>query len=203
MKGGNYMILKPQKREQIFPLPVVFISTLDQNGIANIGAWSNITPICKPLDKVVFASLLNRDTLSNVRSTKEFVVSIPTCDMLEEVMITSKNFPPEVDEFKKADLMTHPSSKVKVPGVDGCIAWAECTLVEEILRKNYSLIIGKVVSLEVNDDYYNASGTMDIERARPLTVMLGNKSMQYTTPVKYGRCAEYSEMFIKNRFNPK
>lgn len=191
------MILKPQKREQIFPLPVAFISTLDKNGIANIGAWSNITPICKPLDKIVFASLLNRDTLSNVRETKEFVVSIPTCDMLEEVMITSKNFPPEVDEFIEADLKPHPSSKVKVPGVDGCIAWAECTLVEEILRENFSLIIGKVVSLEVNDDYFNESGTMDLERAHPLTVMLGDKSMQYTIPVKHGRSAPYSEMFLK------
>lgn len=91
--------------------------------------------------------------LNNIRKTGEFVVNIPPVRMVEAVMICSKNFPPEVDEFKQAGLEARPSCRVKAPGVAGCLAWAECTLVEEISRKSYSLVIGKVVNLEANDAF--------------------------------------------------
>lgn len=190
------MILAPRQREHILPLPVVLISTLSEDGVRNVAPWSNITPILRPLDDILLASWIKRDTLDNIRKTGEFVVNVPPVRMVEAVMICSKNFPPEVDEFEQAGLETRPSRKVKVPGVEGCLAWAECTLVEEISRKHYSLVIGKVVHLEANDDFFNEAGEMDYERAAPLTVMLGEKGMWFTRPVFAGRYASYTEMFL-------
>ena len=191
------MILKPQKREQIIPMPVVLISTMDKNGIPNIAPWSNITPILRPFDEIVLASWIKRDTLANIREMHEFIVNIPSSKMIEEVMVCSRNYPPDVDEFIEAGLTPRTSTKLKTPGIDGCLAWAECLLTEEIMRENYSLIIGKVVYLEGNDDFFNEAGEMDSERAHPLSIMLGEKEMQFTRPVVSGRKAAYSEMFIK------
>ncbi len=191
------MILKPQKREQIMPLPVVLLSTINKQGIANIAPWSNITPILRPLDEIIFASWIKRDTLANVREMQEFVVNIPPASMIEELMICSRNYPPEVDEFIEAGLKPRPSKQVQTPGIEGCLAWAECTLSEEIARKSYSLIIGKVVHLEANDDFFNEAGEMDFERAHPLSIMLGAQEMQFTRPIVSGRKAAYAEMFIK------
>jgi flavin reductase (DIM6/NTAB) family NADH-FMN oxidoreductase RutF len=73
----------------------------------------------------------------------------------------------------------------------------ECTLVEEISRKNYSLIIGKVVHLEAEDKFFNEAGEMDYENAQPLSIMLGDRGMWFTRPVYVGKYAEYSEMFLK------
>jgi len=190
------MILAPRQREHIMPLPVALISTLSENGVRNIAPWSNITPILRPLDDILLASWIKRDTLDNIRKTGEFVVNVPPVRMVEAVMICSKNFPPEVDEFEQAGLEPRPSRKVKVPRVEGCLAWAECTLVEEISRKHFSLVIGKVVHLEANDDFFNEAGEMDYERAAPLTVMLGEKGMWFTRPVFAGRYASYTEMFL-------
>ncbi|MEN6327189.1 MAG: flavin reductase family protein [Syntrophomonas sp.] len=195
------MILKPQKREQVLPLPVVLISTMDKQGIANIAPWSNMTPILRPLDEIVFASWIKRDTLANVRATGEFVVNIPSNSMIEEVMICSRDYPPEVDEFVEAGLKPRPSKQVQIPGIEGCLAWIECTLIEEIARKHYSLVIGKVVHLEANDKFFNQAGEMDFERACPLSVMLGAQGMQFTRPTTSGRWADYSEMFIKKNNN--
>lgn len=188
--------LAPHQREQVLPLPVVLISTMAQNGCLNLAPWSNITPILRPLDEIVLASWIKRDTLSNIRDTGEFVVSIPTTGMSNQVMICAKNYPSEVDEFHQATLRPRLSQKVQVPGVDGCLAWMECTFVEEIARKNYSLVIGKVVHLEVDQRFFNENGEMDFEKARPLSVILGDKGMWFTNPVFCGRYAGYAEMFV-------
>jgi len=191
------MILKTRQREQVLPQPVVLISTVGKNGVRNIAPWSNITPILRPLDEIVLASWIKRDTLVNILETGDFVVNVPSADMVDAVMICSKNYPPDVDEFEKSGLKPCLSKQVKSPGIEGCLAQMECTLVEEISRKNYSLIIGKVVHLEAEDKFFNEAGEMDYEKAQPLSIMLGDKGMWFTRPVYVGKYAEYSEMFLK------
>jgi flavin reductase (DIM6/NTAB) family NADH-FMN oxidoreductase RutF len=196
------LILNPRKREQIFSLPVVLISTISKDGVRNAAPWSNITPILRPLEEVVLASWLKRDTLDNIRDVGEFVVNVPTADMAEAVKVCSKNYPPEVDEFEEAGLPPHPSSKVKPPGIEGSVAWMECTLAEEILREKFSLIIGKVVHLEADDRFFDEEGNMDFERAKPLSAMLGNRGVKYTRPVSVGSEQKYSEMFLSKGDGP-
>jgi flavin reductase (DIM6/NTAB) family NADH-FMN oxidoreductase RutF len=190
------MILKPNQREQMLPLPVVLISTLSKDGIRNAAPWSNFTPILRPLEEVLLASWLKRDTLENIRRTGEFVVNVPRAGMEDAVMIAARNYPPEVDEFREAGLQTRQSSKVKPPGIEGCLAWAECVLQEEITREKFVLVIGKVVHLEADDRFFNALGEMDFEKGKPLGVMLGLQGMHFTWPVSSGRYAEYKDMFI-------
>lgn len=190
------MILNPRKREQVLPLPVVLISTISKDGVRNAAPWSNITPILRPLEEIVLASWLKRDTLDNIRETGEFVVNVPPADMAEAVKICSRNYPHEVDEFEEAHLAPRPSAKVMPPGIEGCIAWMECLLVEEILRERYSLIVGRVVHLEADDRYFDDEGNMDFERAKPLSAVLGHKGVKYTRPIGAGSEQMYSEMFL-------
>jgi len=133
-------------------------------------------PILRPLDLVVIASWLKRDTLDNIRQTGEFVINVIPAEMVNEVMICAKNFAPEVDEFEMAGLKARPSSKVKPPGIEGSLAWMECTLAEEILRDRYVLIIGKVVHLEADDTIINEKGEADLERARQLSKIISKLS---------------------------
>jgi flavin reductase (DIM6/NTAB) family NADH-FMN oxidoreductase RutF len=193
------MKLKPSKREQIFPLPVALISTISKEGIRNVAPWSNITPILRPLEEVVLASWIKRDTLTNIRETGEFVINIPPFEMSEAVMVCSRNYPPEIDEFEMAGLKSRSSEEIKAPGVEGCLAWAECTLVEEILREKFSLIIGKVVNLEVDESFFDEEGKMDFEKAKPLSCILGPKGLTFTYPADSGKSADYSEMFLKEK----
>jgi flavin reductase (DIM6/NTAB) family NADH-FMN oxidoreductase RutF len=189
------MILKPNQRENILPLPVVLISTISKDGIRNAAPWSNFTSVLRPLEEVLLASWLKRDTLENIRRTGEFVVNIPRVGMEDTVMICARSYPPQVDEFLEAGLKSRPSTKVKPPGIEGCLAWAECVLLEEIAREKFVLVVGKVVHLEVDDRFFNSLGEMDFQRAKPLGVMLGQDGMNFTYPVFSGRYAEYKEMF--------
>jgi flavin reductase (DIM6/NTAB) family NADH-FMN oxidoreductase RutF len=190
------MILKPNQRENILPLPVVLISTISKDGVRNAAPWSNFTPVLRPLEEVVLASWIKRDTLENIRQTGEFVVNIPQVGMEDAVMICARNYPPEVDEFLQAGLKARPSAKVKAPGIEDCLAWAECVLEEELVREKFVLIIGKVVHLVVDDRFFNADGSMDFQRAKPLSAMLGKDKMSFTYPAFSGRYADYREMFL-------
>ena len=193
------MILEPNKREQVIPMPVVLISTVSKEGVRNIAPYANVMPILRPWDLVAIASWIKRDTLDNIRETKEFVINIPSADLVEEVMICSGNYPKEVDEFEEAKLKERQSKKVKVPSIDGCIAWMECILNNEITEeKKYSIIIGKVVHLEADDQYFK-NGDMDFEVARPLSMMAGDEGMYFTVPKDTGDYRKYSEMFIGNK----
>jgi len=189
------MILKPNQREQILPLPVVLISTVSSQGIRNAAPWSNFTPILRPLEEVILASWLKRDTLENIRQTGEFVVNVPPAGMEDAVMICARNYPPEVDEFQEAGLGAKMSVKVKPPGIEGCLAWAECALQEEIVRDRFVLIIGRVVHLEADDRFFNADGEMNYAEAKPLCAMLGKDGMDFAYPAFSGRHADYREMF--------
>ena len=126
------MKLEPNQRSQIMPLPVVLISTISKNGVNNAAPWSCVTPVLRPLDEVLIASWLVRDTLENIRQTGEFVINVPPAGMEEAVMICAKSFPPEVDEIEKAELKPRKSIVVKSPGIQGCLAWAECVVEEEM-----------------------------------------------------------------------
>lgn len=190
------MILKPNQRENILPLPVVLISTISKNGIRNAAPWSNFTPVLRPLEEVLLASWIKRDTLENIRRTGEFVVNVPQAGMEDAVMITARNYLPEVDEFLEAGLKPRPSAKVKPPGIEGCLAWAECVLQEEIAREKFVLVVGKVVHLEADDRFFNDRGEMDFEKAGPLSVMLGHAGMHFARPASTGRYAGYKEMFL-------
>jgi len=176
------MMLNPNMRSQVLPMPVVLISTVSKACVRNAAPWGCITPILRPLDEILIASWLKRDTLNNIRETREFVVNVPRFDMVKEVEICARNFPPDVDEFSEAGFESDPSVRVKPPRIKGCVAWMECVLVEEILREKYSLIIGKVVHLEGNDDFFNDKGEMEFERARPMSMIFGSGGVQYTHP---------------------
>ena len=180
------MILKPNMRSQVLPMPVVLISTISEDGIRNAAPWGCVMPILRPLDEILIASWLKRDTLENIRNTGEFVVNVPRSEMAKEVEICAKNFPPEVDEFVEAGLEPRASLKVKPPGIEGCVAWMVCVLVEEILREKYSLIIGRVVHLEGSDEFFDERGEMDFERAKPMSMILGPGGVCYTHPAYPG-----------------
>ena len=189
------MMLKPFQRENVLSMPVVLISTVSGSGVANVAPWGNVTPILRPLDEIVIASALKRDTLDNIRETGEFVINVPPVSMIDEVMICSRLYPPDVDEFAEAGLSRKPSSTVSAPGIAGCIAWIECKLKEEIVRDKYSLVIGQVTGLELNEDFVTGDGDLDYENAEPLCMLCGGSEIHYTKPVCAGRTAQYSEMF--------
>ena len=175
------MILKPFLREGIMPLPVTFISTIRVDGIRNIAPWSCIMPILRPLDLICSAPAYKRDTLANIRETKEFVVNMAGVNLADKVIPTAKNMPPDVDEFEVAGVKEKTSQVIKAPGMADAFAWMECKLHKLIEEERYALIVGQVLHLEVSDDVMTPNKKLDLEKAQPLMMTGLGKGMNFCT----------------------
>ncbi|MDD3580431.1 MAG: flavin reductase family protein [Desulfobacca sp.] len=177
------------------PLPVAFISTLSVDGIRNIAPYSCVMPVLRPLDLVCIASAHRRDTLNNIRATREFVLNFPGVELADKVIPTARYTPPEVDEFEVAGLTAKPSVQIKAPGIMGCYAWMECQLYQAYTEDQYVLIMGKVVQLEVEDEAYLPDGSLDVKKARPLMMTGSNTGMKFCTVIEVDKFELYGSMF--------
>jgi flavin reductase (DIM6/NTAB) family NADH-FMN oxidoreductase RutF len=98
-----------------------------------------------------------KDTLRNVRETKEFVVNIVTYDLREAMNLTSGEYDASVNEFELAKVTPEPSKIVRPPRVAESPVSFECRL-HQILDfspapTSSSLVIGQIVSIHINDAY--------------------------------------------------
>jgi flavin reductase (DIM6/NTAB) family NADH-FMN oxidoreductase RutF len=149
------------------PRPIAWVSTVSASGQRNLAPFSFSNVVCVDPPLLAFAPGLRRpksprttsgdakDTLRNVRETREFVVNIVTYELREAMNLTSGEYDPSVDEFELAKLTPEPSRMVRPPRVAESPVSFECRL-HQILDfspapTGSSLVIGEIVSIYIND----------------------------------------------------
>jgi flavin reductase (DIM6/NTAB) family NADH-FMN oxidoreductase RutF len=99
-----------------------------------------------------------KDTARNIRRTGEFVVNVVTEDIAEKMNITATDFPSELNEVELAGFTTAPSEKVKVPRIAEAHAAMECREFTTMEIGNSRIILGRVVSVYIEDQFVDADG---------------------------------------------
>jgi len=118
----------------VAPRPIAFVSTLDAEGHANLAPYSFFNVVSTQPTMLAFAPILRgpdgtaKDTLQNLRETKEAVINVVTEPIVRQMAITSIQYPPEVDEFTKSGLTPIPSELVKPARVKESPVHFECVL---------------------------------------------------------------------------
>lgn len=121
-----------------------------------------------------------KDTLRNIRETKEFVISVVTYDLLQQMNVTSGEYDPRVNEFELAKLTREPSQIVRPARVGESPVSFECKLYQILdfssAPNGTSLVIGEIVALYL-DDAHMKDGRIDRDSLDLIGRMGG---MQYT-----------------------
>ena len=99
---------------------------------------------------LAFAVAPTRYTFSNLREVKEFVVNVPTADMLDKVWICGKLSGRDSDKFKISGLTPVPSKIVKPPRIEECPVQLECVVEEMKEYGDHYLVVGRVVAEHVS-----------------------------------------------------
>src|SRR5512147_1232411 len=92
----------------VAPRPICFASTIDKNGNVNLSPFSFFNLFSSNPPIVVFSPArrvrdnTTKHTLQNVLEVPEVVISIVTYDMVQQVSLSSCEFPKEDNEFIKA-----------------------------------------------------------------------------------------------------
>ncbi len=145
------------------PRPIAWVSTINSQGRPNLAPFSFFNAFSGKPPMLGFSPGLRqletgpseKDTLRNVRETREFVVNVVTSDLVEAMNLTSGECDPSVNEFELAKLEMRPSEIVKPPQVAASPVNFECKLdrIVEFGREAPagSLVIGEVVSVHLSE----------------------------------------------------
>lgn len=140
------------------PVPVYLISTIDKNNINNIAPYGMVIPVSYNPLIVSVGSAKDRDTYRNILQTNEFVLNVPSVDLLRKVNRTADPIPPNEDEFIHADLTPIKSEVVGPPRIEECKSHLECKTIwiKEVSKtcKNRVIITAEVVALSLDEDIF-------------------------------------------------
>ena len=165
----------------VVPRPIAFVSTRSTAGVNNLAPFSFFNAVCGDPPVVLFCPVWRdpmKDTLANVRETREFVVNIVNEDIVEQMNVCSAEFPANVDEFAMSGLTPVASDLVRAPRVAESPVSMECTLLQVVEISGRPLggniVIGEVVRFHVDDRVVDAgSYRIDAEKLRAVGRMSG------------------------------
>ena len=173
----------------ILPRPIAFVSSLDEEGNANLAPYSFFTAICAEPMLVCFSPMRKgkdgskKDTLKNIENTKEFVINIVSEEFVEKMNDCAIEYDSTTDEFEQVGLTKKDSISIKPPCVAESKVQLECLLHEVLHFGDHpgagSLVIGKVECVRIDDQLYY-DGKIDSEKLKPVGRLAGQ---MYTKPL--------------------
>jgi flavin reductase (DIM6/NTAB) family NADH-FMN oxidoreductase RutF len=156
----------------VVPRPIGWMSTVSASGVRNLAPYSYFNLMGSDPFYVAFGSTGVKDTLTNVRETKQFVANIATMHLLERMNFTSGDFPREEDEFGWAGLTPVPSAKVLPPRVGEAKAHLECEMVQIVSDHNTHIVLGRIVHAHVDPSVWK-DGRVDAKLLDPICRLSG------------------------------
>lgn len=158
----------------IAPRPIALASTIDINGNPNLSPFSffNVFSANPPI--LIFSPARRvrgntiKHTLENVKATKEVVINMVNYDIVQQMSLSSTEYPKGVNEFEKAGFKMLSSEKVKPFRVAESPVQLECRVTEVIeLGKEGgagNLIICEVVKLHIKKEFLDDEGTINQQK---------------------------------------
>ena len=143
--------LYPWMNSVVVPRPIAWVSTVSASGIDNLAPHSFFTIAGIDPAVVCFTSVGLKDSLRNILATQEFVVSVCTEPLIEQVNLTGTDYPPDMSEFDAVGLTREPSLRVVPPRVAESPVAMECRLLDTKEFGICTVVFGQVVHLAVDE----------------------------------------------------
>ncbi|WP_412986898.1 flavin reductase family protein [Pontimicrobium sp. IMCC45349] len=158
----------------VAPRPIAFASTIDVNGNPNLSPFSffNVFSANPPI--LIFSPArrvrdnTTKHTLENAEVMKEVVINVVNYDIVQQMSLSSTEYPEGVNEFKKAGLTMLASDEVMPFRVAESPVQMECK-VNDIVKLGTeggagNLVICEVVKLHVANEVLNEDQTINQEK---------------------------------------
>jgi flavin reductase (DIM6/NTAB) family NADH-FMN oxidoreductase RutF len=157
----------------LHPMHTVLVSCVGKAGKPNITtvAWAMPTSGNPPL--LAISLIPSHHSHLLIEESGEFIVNIPTLELLQAVLACGAFSGRSFDKFKKANLTPMPGKKVKAPAIRECIAHLECEVDAQFTTGDHTVFVGKILEAYADMGVFTESG-YDLKRARMLYHAGGN-----------------------------
>jgi len=176
-KNGHGLPHNPFKAI-VSPRPIAWVSSLSTEGVANLAPYSFFNAVADAPPMLMISSSPvpsneDKDTLTNIINTGEFVVHIVPHAMRDAMNVTSGDYKHNDDEFQRAGLEKAPSTVVAPPRIANAPIAMECRhhvnlgLPGQNGVRGSHVIFGEVVGIHIADEIL-VDGILDVTRYNPL-----------------------------------
>ena len=155
----------------VAPRPIAFASTIDENGNSNLSPFSFFNVFSSNPPILIFSPARRvrdnsiKHTLINAKNTKEVVINVVNYDIVQQMSLSSTEYPDGVNEFEKAGLTMVKSDLVKPFRVAESPVQFECKINDIIALGNEggagNLVICEVVKIHIDETVLDANGVID------------------------------------------
>lgn len=155
----------------VAPRPICFASTIDEQGNSNLSPFSFFNVFGSRPPILIFSPArrvrdnTTKHTLKNAMATKEVVINVVNYSMVQQMNLSSCEFPAGVNEFEKAGFTAVPSTHVKPFRVKESPVQIECR-VNEVIETGQeggagNLIICEVLCVHIDDHILDENGKIN------------------------------------------
>lgn len=174
--------IDPSTTKSIYPLlgtlvtprPIAWVSSMSAEGVDNLAPHSFFQIVSTAPPIVMISSMGEKDTVRNIRDTGEFVVCGSPASMIDEINLTSVEFPHGVSEFDRVGVTREPSACVAPPRVAESPYALECRCIDIRDVGNGILVLGEVIHIAVQEDLFDGP-TVDVMRLDPIARLGGSQ----------------------------
>lgn len=155
----------------VAPRPICFASTLDKEGNANLSPFSFFNLFGSNPPILVFSPVRRgrdntiKHTLENILETNEVVINVVSYAMVQQMSLSSCEYPKGTDEFIKGGFGKIAATKIKPWRIAESPAQLECKVLQVITTGNEggagNLVICEVVAMHINDNVLNENNQID------------------------------------------
>lgn len=166
--------LEAPPSEALYPVPVVLVSMLDRKaGRANVVtiAWCGIVASNPPQISVSIRP--SRHSHKLITTEREFVVNIPSKEILKETDLCGLISGRDTDKFKHCGFTPVKSSKISSPMIKECPVNIECTLKDVLKLGSHDMFIGEVLAVHKDESVLLPDGKIDYDKAKPFVFNQG------------------------------
>jgi len=157
----------------VAPRPIAFASTIDTEGRPNLSPFSYFNVFSSNPPILVFSPArrvrdnTTKHTLENTKAVSEVVINVVNYDIVQQMSLSSTEYPEGVNEFEKCGLTMQPSEEVKPFRVAESPVQFECKVNDIIaLGSNGgagNLIICEVVRIHITEEVLNEDQSINQE----------------------------------------
>jgi len=166
----------------VIPLPIAWVSTWSENGVANCAPFSFFNVISEEPPLCILSFNLRSDgamkhTLKNIRRTGEFVVNLADEGTANAMHASSAELPETESEFTKTGLTPVPATMVKHPRIGEAAASLECRVERRIeFGPEREMVVGEILLIHARDGIIDpATKRISEELYRPVGRLFANR----------------------------
>jgi flavin reductase (DIM6/NTAB) family NADH-FMN oxidoreductase RutF len=156
----------------LHPMHTILVSCVGKNGKPNVLPLAWAMPTSREPALIAISVGLNRYSHGLIKETDEFVINIPTVDIIQETLACGRTSGRDHDKFSETGLTPMPARKVKAPIVKECIAHLECKVHSQFKTGDHTVFVGEIVEAYADEGVF--TDKYDVEKARMLYHLGGN-----------------------------